>query len=66
MVCEKLPCPLEMSDARTEKLMCSRSETFDSLPTATRQLKEAFAACKSTEEAPVIAFISKMTLVVDY
>ena len=63
MVCVKLPSPLEMSDLRAEKLMCSKTKTFDSLPEATQDLKKAFLTCSSTEEAPVIAFISKMMMV---
>ena len=63
MVCVKLPSPLEMSDVRAEKLMCSSTKTFDSLPESTQDLKKAFLSCTSTEEAPVIVFISKMMLV---
>lgn len=63
MVCDKLPSPVNMSESRAEKLMSSLSKTFDSLPEETRQLKKAFVACSSTDDAPVIAFISKMVLV---
>lgn len=61
MVCDKLPSPVKMADARAEKLMSSLSKTFDSLPEATQQLKKHFVACSSAEEATVIAFVSKMT-----
>ena len=63
MVCIKLPSPLEMTDVRAEKLMCSKTKTFDSLAEKTQHLKKAFLACDSTEDAPVIVFISKMTMV---
>lgn len=39
MVCQKLPSPLDMSSERVEKLMCSGSHTFDSLPPETQALK---------------------------
>jgi ribosome assembly protein 1 len=60
MVCEKLPGPLHMTSARAEKLMSSRTKTFDSLPPATQKLKDDFIACSPAEEAPVIVFVSKM------
>ena len=60
MVCEKLPGPLHMTSARAEKLMSSRTKTFDSLPPATQKLKDDFIACSPAEDAPVIVFVSKM------
>ena len=39
MVCEKLPSPLEISEERIEKLMCSGGRRFDSLPEQTQKLK---------------------------
>ena len=49
-----------MSKERAEKLMSSRSKTFDSLPPATQRLKTDFIACSAADDAPVIVFISKM------
>ncbi|XP_016071165.1 PREDICTED: elongation factor Tu GTP-binding domain-containing protein 1 [Miniopterus natalensis] len=60
MVCQKLPSPLDMSSERVEKLMCSGSHTFDSLPPETQALKAAFMKCGSEDTAPVIIFVSKM------
>ncbi|XP_057380327.1 elongation factor-like GTPase 1 [Daphnia carinata] len=63
MVCEKLPCPSQMSEARAEKLMSSLSKPFELLPEATQQLKTAFVACSPSDDAPTIAFVSKMMVV---
>ncbi|KAI9565149.1 hypothetical protein GHT06_008924 [Daphnia sinensis] len=63
MVCEKLPCPSHMSEARAEKLMSSLSKPFELLPEATQQLKTAFVACSPSDDAPTIAFVSKMMAV---
>lgn len=60
MVCDKLPGPAEMTEARATKLMSSLIKPFDSLPEATQELKKAFVACSSSDDAPVIAFVSKM------
>ena len=63
MVCDKLPSPAEMSTTRAERLMSTLSKPFDTLPASTQQLKTAFVSCSSSDDAPVIAFISKMVLV---
>ncbi|XP_036171815.1 elongation factor-like GTPase 1 isoform X1 [Myotis myotis] len=60
MVCQKLPSPLDITPERVEKLLCSGSQTFDSLPPETQALKAAFMKCGSDETAPVIIFVSKM------
>ncbi|XP_037365866.1 elongation factor-like GTPase 1 isoform X2 [Talpa occidentalis] len=60
MVCQKLPSPLDMTAERAERLMCSGSQTFDSLPPETQALKAAFLSCGSEDAAPVIIFVSKM------
>lgn len=39
MVCQKLPSPLDIASERVEKLMCTGSQTFDSLPPETQALK---------------------------
>ena len=39
MVTRKLPSPLEVSEARAERLMCDSTKTFDSLPPSTQELK---------------------------
>ncbi|CAG0889912.1 unnamed protein product, partial [Darwinula stevensoni] len=58
---KKLPSPEGMSEKRAEHLMCSRLQSFDSLPPETRELRDAFLACsKNSQNSPVIAFISKM------
>jgi ribosome assembly protein 1 len=60
MVCTKLPAPCEITEEKAEKLMCSATERFDSLPSDTQKLKSVFMACSSDDDAPVIVFISKM------
>lgn len=60
MVCQKLPSPLDIASERVEKLMCTGSQTFDSLPLETQALKAAFMKCGSEDTAPVIIFVSKM------
>ncbi|XP_063572343.1 golgin subfamily A member 6-like protein 22 [Pongo abelii] len=60
MVCQKLPCPLDITAERVERLMCTGSQTFDSLPPETQALKAAFMKCGSEDTAPVIIFVSKM------
>ena len=39
MVVSQLPNPLNMAAERAEKLMCSSSRRFDSLPEQTQKLK---------------------------
>uniref|UniRef100_A0A8C5P1W0 Elongation factor-like GTPase 1 n=1 Tax=Jaculus jaculus TaxID=51337 RepID=A0A8C5P1W0_JACJA len=60
MVCQKLPSPLDITSERVEKLMCTGSQTFDTLPPETQALKAAFMKCGSEDTAPVIIFVSKM------
>lgn len=60
MVAEKLPAPINMSKERIEKLMCSNSRSFDSLPQKSQELEKDFLACSSTDDVPVIIFVSKM------
>jgi translation elongation factor EF-G len=66
MVCEKLPSPSDITDAKAEKLMSSLSKPFCLLPEATQQLKKAFVACSSSSDAPSIAFVSKMIMVKEH
>ncbi|XP_021362732.1 elongation factor-like GTPase 1 isoform X2 [Mizuhopecten yessoensis] len=60
VVVEKLPSPLEISEDRVEKLMCSQSQNFLSFPKATQELKDAFISCSTSDNSPVILFVSKM------
>jgi len=60
MVCRKLPSPEQLGPERAEKLMCSRTKRFDTLPAATQELKQDFLNCCSEETAPTIVFVSKM------
>ncbi|XP_047344705.1 elongation factor-like GTPase 1 [Vespa velutina] len=59
MICEKVPAPHSLSSEKIERLI-SGNTNFSTLPAETQQLKEAFLACNSSPEAPVIVFISKM------
>ena len=60
MVCLKLPSPNHLSEERVLKLICSKTRSFDALTPETKALKPAFLNCSSSDEAPVIAFVSKM------
>ena len=60
--CASLPAPNQLTAERVERLMCSSGgrRRFDTLPSETQALKEAFLKCSSGEDAPVIALVSKM------
>ncbi|XP_047121853.1 elongation factor-like GTPase 1 [Schistocerca piceifrons] len=60
MVCTKLPSPSHLSQEKAEKLMCSHTQRFDTLPVPTQVLRSAFMDCNSSKEAPLIVFVSKM------
>lgn len=60
MVCTKLPSPKEILPEKVEKLMCSRIRDFGSYPEETKKLKNDFLACDSSNDKPVIIFVSKM------
>lgn len=60
MACDELPSPLEMSEERVKNLMSGGFRKFDSFPLTTQSLKEDFLKCCSSDESPVIVFISKM------
>ncbi|CAF4826308.1 unnamed protein product [Pieris macdunnoughi] len=60
MVCSKLPSPKEILPEKVEKLMCSRIHDFDSYLDETKKLKEDFLACDSSNNRPLIIFVSKM------
>ena len=58
MVARKLPSPSCLGQDRAEKLICSRTKRFTSLPSQTQELRQHFEAC--SPDGPVIVFISKM------
>ncbi|VVC88159.1 unnamed protein product [Leptidea sinapis] len=60
MVCGKLPSPKEILPDKVEKLMCSRIRDFDSYLDETKKLKDDFLACDSSNNRPLIIFVSKM------
>ncbi|XP_038222104.1 elongation factor-like GTPase 1 [Zerene cesonia] len=60
MVCEKLPSPKDILPEKVEKLMCSRIRDFESYLDETKKLKDDFLACDSSNNRPLIIFISKM------
>lgn len=60
MVCRKLPSPKEILPEKVEKLMCSRIRDFNSFTPETQKLKDDFLACDSSNNKPVIVFVSKM------
>lgn len=60
MVCRKLPSPKELLPDKVETLMCSRIRDFNAYHPDTQKLKEDFLACDSSENRPLIIFVSKM------
>ena len=58
MVVTQLPSPRLLGLDRAEKLICSRTKRFTSLPVQTQELREDFEKCSPS--GPVIVFISKM------
>ena len=59
MVISIIPKPGLMTDDKAERLMCSLSQNFASLPAETQQLKKEFIISDKNSET-VIVFISKM------
>jgi ribosome assembly protein 1 len=59
-VCKLLPSPVELTEERTERLMCSNFNRFDGLPMQTKQLKQSFLQCSADDQAVKIACVSKM------
>ncbi|XP_066583089.1 elongation factor-like GTPase 1 isoform X2 [Prorops nasuta] len=59
MACEKIPAPHSLSSEKIERLISGNTD-FLSLPSETQALKDTFLACSSSEEAPIIVFVSKM------
>lgn len=60
MVCKKLPSPKEIQPEKVEKLMCSKIRGYESYHPETQKLKEDFLACDSSDDRPLIIFVSKM------
>ena len=58
LVTSQLPSPRHLTRERAEKLICSRTKRFSSLPAETQELRQHFESC--SPEGPVIVFISKM------
>lgn len=59
MTCQIVPSPNRLTDEKIERLMSGNTD-FSALPQETQLLKDAFLACDSSPEAPVIVFVSKM------
>ena len=64
MVTRKLPSPLEINEARAERLMCESTKTFDSFPPSTQELKRGeikgqsvwhVSVCTSVIQCPLSA-----------
>ncbi|CAH1407872.1 unnamed protein product [Nezara viridula] len=60
MVCQILPPSNQLPEEKVEKLMCSTKESLQHYPLETQSLKKAFLNCSSTENDPLIVYISKM------
>ena len=58
VVAHILPSPAALSEERAERLICSQTRAFTTLPTETQALKEHFIRCQPT--GPAIVFVSKM------
>lgn len=59
MTCANVPAANKLTDEKIERLMSGNAD-FSALPDETQALKKAFLECSSSEEAPVIVFVSKM------
>lgn len=60
MVCKQLPSPKEILPEKVEKLMCSNIRDFETFHTETKLLKDDFLACESSDDRPLVIFVSKM------
>ncbi|XP_074593171.1 elongation factor-like GTPase 1 isoform X2 [Brevipalpus obovatus] len=58
VVCNLVPSPLGLDEARAEMLMCSNTTRFDLFPPETKKVKEAFVKC--SPDGPIIVCVSKM------
>ncbi|XP_046615594.1 elongation factor-like GTPase 1 [Neodiprion virginianus] len=59
ITCANVPSPKNLTNEKIERLMSGNTD-FSALPQETQLLKDAFLACDSSPNAPVIVFISKM------
>lgn len=59
MVCQKVPSPNNLTSDKIERLMSGNYE-FSNLPDDTKKLKNAFLSCNSSDDSPIIVFVSKM------
>lgn len=59
-VAKIVPSPKGLSEKRVERLLSSNLKRFQQLPNETQQLKSAFLACSSEQDAVKVACISKM------
>ncbi|CAH0390781.1 unnamed protein product [Bemisia tabaci] len=60
MVCTECPAPNELSDKKVEKLLSSSNQPFQNLPPQSQALKSEFLKCSSSDETPLVIFVSKM------
>lgn len=63
VVCKLLPSPLELTEKRAERLMCSNLKRFENLPKETQLLKNDFVSCSAADDVTKIICISKMVCV---
>lgn len=59
MICDKVPSPNNLNSEKIERLMSGNNE-FTSLPNETQKLKDSFLSCNSSDDSPIIIFVSKM------
>ncbi|KAK2178328.1 hypothetical protein NP493_547g01002 [Ridgeia piscesae] len=60
MVVEKLPSAMDITPDRVHKLLYSAVMDHDTLPPQTQRIRKAFLDCSSTDDAPLIVYVSKM------
>ncbi|KAF0990151.1 hypothetical protein HZS_6835 [Henneguya salminicola] len=60
MIVDKLPCPFNLSSSRIINLLSSSLIKFNNLPDPSKQLKTVFFNCSSSNESPIIVYVSKM------
>ena len=56
MIVDELPAANALTAERAERLMCSKSRRFDTLPAQTQKLKDAFLKCGKLKKQVISDF----------
>lgn len=60
-VVKLVPSPQQLSEKRVERLLSSNFKKFHQLTSETQSLKKDFMQCSSSDDAPKVAYISKIS-----